>query len=164
MSFHKPDTHSLLESQHLIGRSLTKIYLIYENKQDFWWQRLLKNNYKHVHAVKFNGLFWIKMNFGSGFTDFDVLPYDWRDTITNVLEGQDVTYQYIEVWRKRRYRVRSLFAPYTCVEAMKSLLGIRAWWMITPYQLFKYCEAHNEQRRRRNTSTKKSNSTTRGRA
>lgn len=82
------------------------------------------------------------MDFLLGWTDFGVLPYHDRATIYEITEGHNVIVQYVEAWRKPRYRVRSIFAPWTCVEAMKSLLGIRAWWVITPYQLFKYCEAH----------------------
>lgn len=141
---HKPKIHSLLESQHLVNTSKTKLYLVYEEKKEgLWWQKYLKKGYKHVFAVHFDGLFWIKMDFTIGYTDYSVLPFDYRDTIKHVLEGRDMTYQYVEAWRKPRYRVRLLFAPWTCVELMKSLLGIRAWWVITPYQLFKHCEAHH---------------------
>ena len=155
MPFHNPKHHSLLESQHLIGLSHKRLYLVYEDKEPHWWSYFFKSGYKHVSAVIFDGLFWIKMDFTLGYTDIDVLCYDWHDTIKDVTRDQDMITQYVEAWRKPRYRVRSIFAPWTCVEAMKSLLGIRAWWVITPYQLYKYCEAHHgHERRRRNTSTK----------
>lgn len=83
------------------------------------------------------------MDFLLGFTDINVLPYDWHDTINDITKDEDVKIQYMEVWRRPRYRVRTIFAPWTCVEAAKALLGIRAWWVLTPYQLYKYCEAHN---------------------
>jgi len=100
----------------------------------------MKDGFKHVTAIKFTGLFWIKVDLALGWTDFDVLPFDRYDTIKDVLKGQDVTYQYVERWRKPRYRVRTMFAPWTCVEAMKSIIGIRAWWVFTPYQLYKHLE------------------------
>ena len=74
--FHKPKTHSLLESQHLIGLSHKKVYLIYEDREPHWWSKLFKSGYKHVYAITFDGLFWIKMDFLLGFTDIDVLCYD----------------------------------------------------------------------------------------
>jgi len=133
--------HSLLESQHLIDRSKIGIYLVYEDKEPHWWSIFFKKGYKHVYAVRFDGLFWIKLDFMLGFTDVDVLCYDWHDGIKDI--AGDSPTQYVETWRERRYRVRLLFAPYTCVEGMKALLGISAFWVITPYQLFKYCEAHH---------------------
>ena len=142
--FHKPKIVSLIESRHLVSRSLGKFYFVYEDKPEgMWWQKLLKKGYKHVFAVHFDGLFWVKMDFTIGYMDYSVLPFDYRDTIKDVLKGRDMTYQYVEAWRQPRYRVRLLFAPWTCVELMKSLLGIRAWYVMTPYQLYKYCEAHH---------------------
>lgn len=139
MPFHEPTNHSLLESQHLVNCSLGKFYLVYQQKENFhWWGRLLKRGYKHVFAVHFDGLFWIKTDFLLGWTDISVLCYDYKDSIHDITEGQEVVIQYVERWRKPRYRVPFLFAPWTCVEAMKSLLGIRAWWVLTPYQLYKY--------------------------
>ena len=149
---HKP--HSLLDSAHLVGLSRTQIYLIYTSKSEFWWSKLLKKDYKHVFAVKFDGLFWVKMDLTLGWTEYGVLAYDYKDTIDDVIQGK-ARYQYVEVWRKTRYR--RLFAPWTCVEMMKSLLGIKAWWILTPYQLYKYCEARHEKTKwRSNTSTKNS--------
>ena len=131
--------HSLLDSIHLAGLSRTRIYLLYSDKDDTWWSKFLKKGYKHVLAVKFDGIFWIKMDYTLGWTDCDVLLYDNKDTIKDVAKGYKT--QYVEVWRRQRYR--RLFAPHSCVEMMKSLLGIRAWWILTPYQLYKYCEAHH---------------------
>lgn len=139
---------SLLESQHLIGLSRTKIYLVYSSTSEFWWGKLLKDGYKHVFAIKFDGLFWIKLDLTLGWTDYDVLAYDYKDTIEDIVNGRKT--QFVDVWRKPRYR--SLFAPWTCVEMMKSLLGIRAWWVFTPYQLYKYNEAQKCKRKAHQTS------------
>jgi hypothetical protein len=142
MPFHNPVEKSLLESEHLIGMSKTSVYLIYEDRQPgLWWQKFLKKGYKHVFAVRYDGFFWIKMDLTIGYLDIEVLPIHDRATISTVLKGQNVNYQYVEAWRKPRYR--SIFAPWSCVEAMKAMLGIRAWWVLTPYQLYKYCEVNH---------------------
>lgn len=142
MPFHNPKEVSLLASKDLIGLSKTSLYLIYEDKIPcMWWQKFLKKGYKHVFAIRFDGFFWIKTDLTIGFMDSEVLPVYDRATIKTVLKGHNATYQYVETWRKTRYR--SLFAPWSCVEAMKALLGIRAWWVLTPYQLYKYIEARH---------------------
>jgi len=141
MPFHEPRERSLLESQHLIGLNRTELYLVYEDRNPgFWWQRFLKKGYKHVYAVHYDGFFWIKTDLTIGYLDIEVLPVHDRATIKTVLKGKS-KHQYVKAWRKTRYR--SIFAPWSCVEAMKALLGIRAWWILTPYQLFKYCEANH---------------------
>jgi len=151
MPFHRPINHSLLESGHLVGQSKARYYFVYEDDGTrYWYSDFLKPGFKHVTAVKYNGLFWLKMDLSLGWTEFDVLPFDQYDTIHDVLKDVDYTHlQYVEAWRKPRYRVRSLFAPWTCVEAMKSLLGIRACLVTTPYQLYKHMEKHNGQNIRR---------------
>ena len=90
------------------------------------------------------------MDFTLSFTDFDVLPFDRYDTIHDVLDGVDAHIQYIETYRRPRYRIKTLFAPLTCVEIMKSLLGFTAYTVFSPYQLYKYIEAnHGKNIRRR---------------
>lgn len=42
---------------------------------------------------------------------------------------------------RRRYVVPFAF---TCVEAVKRLLGLRAWWIWTPYQLYRHLENAKE--------------------
>lgn len=140
MPFHKPTKHSLIDSRDCIGKSLGKFYLVYEDSPiETFYGKWLKKGFQHVTAYKFTGFFWLKMDFSLGYSDFDVLCYDWHDSIKDVLSGQ--TYQYVEVWREPRYRVRSIVAPWTCVEAMKSLLGIREPFILTPWQLYKHVEA-----------------------
>jgi hypothetical protein len=144
MPFHKPKIHSLLDSTHLVNHIKVKLYLVYEHRDPcFWWAKLLHKGYKHLYCIKFDGLFWIKMDSAINCLHFDVLPYDCYDRIDDVLKGLDCTYQYVETWIKPRYRTRLVFAPWSCVEVAKALLGIRVWWLVTPYQLYKYCEAHN---------------------
>jgi len=141
MPLHKPKSHSLLDSQDLIGLNKARYYFVYSNTDhDHWYAKHLKKGFQHVFAVRFDGYFWTRMDLSLGWTDFDVLPYDRYDTIKDVLKGLDVTIQYVERWRKPRYRVRTILAPWTCVEAMKSLIGIREPLVMTPYQLYKHLE------------------------
>ena len=113
----KIDRPSLVENRHLVGHSKIVFYLVYTNgHESIKILKLFKKGFRHVYLVKFDGLFWQKLDFTLGFTDLRVLPYDSRDTIETVLEGQDVTYQRVSVWRKvRRYRVKSILAPYRSV-------------------------------------------------
>lgn len=142
MPFHRPKHHNLINSREYIGQSHTGIYLVYEQSRfQRFYVKWLKKGFQHVTAYKFTGYFWLRLDISLGYSDFDVLCYDYRDSIKDVLSGQDVTWQYVEVWRQPRYRVRSIVAPWTCVEAMKSVLGIRAPLVLTPWQLYKHVEA-----------------------
>ena len=130
--------HSLVENSHLAGKSRVYGYLVFSNGGDHWWSKYLKKGYKHVYFIKYTGIFWIKLDYTLDFMDYGLLPYDQYDTIETVLKGQDVSYLRVDTYRQVR-RYRSVFiSPHTCVEAMKAVLGISSFWVLTPYQLFKY--------------------------
>ena len=143
MPFINVTTHSLIDSQHLIGQYKAKYYLVYSNSDhQHWYTKFLQSGYYHVSIIKFTGLFWIKLDFGLGWTDFNVLPYDQYDTIKDVIDEGE-SYQYVERWLKPRLRVRSIVTLWTCVEAAKAVLGIRAWWILTPFQLYNYLRSNH---------------------
>ena len=150
MPFHRPKQHSLLASTHLVGTSRAQCYIVYEEEKNFWWQRYLKKGYSHAFIIIFDGYFWIKMEYSIGYMDIFVLPYYNENTIHDVLRGRDCTFQYVEAWRRTRYR--TLLAPWTCIEAVKAVLGFRAWSVITPYQLYKHIEANNGQKKRQRSN------------
>ena len=142
MPFHEPKNHSLLESIDLVGTSKLQAYVVYEDRDEqMWWQKPLKKGFKHSFLVIYDGYFWIKMELTIGFMDICVLPFYNNNTIEDILRGTKCTYQLVQVWRRQRYR--NILAPWSCIEAIKAALGIRALHVLTPYQLFKYIEAHH---------------------
>ena len=34
--------------------------------------------------------------------------------------------------------------PYTCVEVVKRVVGLSAWWLVTPYQLYNFLKKENK--------------------
>ena len=137
----KKKYHSLLDRKHLIGYSTETFYLVYTDDADSpWFLRYLKKGYKHVYLVKFDGLFWIKLEYTLGFQDIRVLPYDMYDSIETIIG--DEKYQKVTVRRKIK-RYRTFIAPPSCVEAMKSVMGLREYFLLTPWQLFNYVEQRN---------------------
>lgn len=76
------------------------------------------------------------------------LLVDARAQVTDIVRLPDWSEGRLAAWfRSRGFRVLTLrpavpprrclpLAPYTCVENVKRLLGLRAPWVFTPYQLF----------------------------
>ncbi len=96
---------------------------------------LLKPGFRHVFcAVLDDNGYWIRFDAKAGLPDIDVVG------------GVDTGLA--EFWRDSGYTViettRGEFAPVlpfvnaNCVGSTKIILGIRAPWVLTPYQLFKY--------------------------
>lgn len=94
-----------------------------------WWGRLF-GRFGHVDAiVRSNGL-WVHYAPGLDVTQITAVN-DWREAVP---EDADV-YRFRVLRKGGRYRVPMIFAPFTCVEQIKALLGIRTPWVLTPRQL-----------------------------
>jgi hypothetical protein len=125
----------------LSGKSLGEYYVVF--CQADLNIPLLKKDYSHCYAMKWDGFNWIHFNPALGFTDISVLP-QYDDDIRLALANERYTdIIHVSAWRKiRRWRTPWPVA-FTCVEQIKALLGISAWWVITPWQLYKYLGGHH---------------------
>lgn len=119
---------------------IEEYYVVFtSSKHDHWLIQKQPDNFQHVYAVKksIGGRFWIIINPVVSHTHVDILPVMEYPHIRLVVEDQhnDVILPvsaFIE--RKERHTLCII----NCVEIVKSLLGIRAFWVWTPYQLYKY--------------------------
>ncbi|MGE4280568.1 MAG: hypothetical protein AB7G62_13350 [Magnetospirillum sp.] len=96
-----------------------------------WWLRLLRPGFRHCFVAIRQGPFWV-------VTD----PLSHRTIVR--LEGLDD----LAAFYRRHHLVvvatRLLdpprrpapWRPYTCVEAVKRILGVQAPWVLTPWQLY----------------------------
>jgi hypothetical protein len=121
----------------LEDRTALDVYVVFCNRpaaRSRWW-RLLKDGFQHVEVWKTNGLFWMR--------------YD------PCMEHGDMTAHYDPPWvtiradmkplavRVRRAlprgKMHTVFTagPVTCVELTKAFIGMRAFFVRTPYQLYR---------------------------
>lgn len=126
----KPSSGNLLET---VGKWPLEGFVIY-SKTARWWGRLL-GDYSHVSLIIRRGDNWIWFEPSVGFSEVQIFPMGmkWRGFFENATHVQK-----FRVWRDvKRYRAPWLFRPFTCVEQVKSFLGIQSFWVLTPKQLFK---------------------------
>jgi len=126
-------------------------FIVFEGVEtESWWNRLLKPGYSHVYAFRWDGFNWIKVEPRIGYLDVDIMPQ------IDVSDCSDILHTV--VWREiDRIRVPWGFGAINCVETMKALLGIRAPFIWTPWQLSKYLRAHHG---KQTVSTKTDSSST----
>ncbi len=98
--------------------------------------RCLKPGFRHCLIVTKKGSHWIIC---------DSLAHQLHLDVMSGFDSVDV-----EFWLRRngyrvlRQQVRTalprahFFRPFTCVEAVKRILGVEAMWVITPWQLYRY--------------------------
>jgi len=99
--------------------------------------RLLKSPFQHVYAIKQSpgGAFWIVIDPKASHTDVNILPVDQYPHIRLLVKDDDVV---VTVKAEIKEKDRHTLCIINCVEIVKSLLGIRNFWMWTPRQLYNY--------------------------
>ena len=137
MSWLKPKAPTLLDTA---GKWPTEWFLVYRDIDvsgpvTRWLSRNLQPGFQHVQAVRRDGRVWVAVFPHIEFVDVHVLRSD--ETPWQLFPN--CTVQPVVVMRDHG-RMYSAFhaGPWTCVEVVKSLLGIRSWWVRTPWQLYQY--------------------------
>lgn len=134
--------YSLLD---LANRNPIDIWLAFRKRTDsrknLLW-RLLEPGFDHVEIWKQLGNGWMRINPTVEFLDVEVylLP-PW------VLIDADEKVKYMRVQRsipKRDWRNVFHIGPIDCVELTKAMLGIKGFFIRTPYQLFKFLKRERQ--------------------
>lgn len=115
-----------------------KALIIYE-RSDRWWSGIFKRNFSHVKIAIFNGngmalLLDSKSN-GMALTMQSGVTLDMYQT---ALRGANIAVQRVSI-PDLQHKVTPV-GFFTCVEFVKRVLGIRAIWVQSPYQLYKYIQ------------------------
>ena len=98
--------------------------------------RYLRPGYRHCFALVHSQGVWVMYNPLSIGTEIDVWPSDSETQLRHWLSMNGYTLVDTHV-RPLRPGVLP-WTLFSCVEAVKRILGIREPWILTPWQLFKY--------------------------
>lgn len=101
-----------------------------------WWLRWLKPGFHHCMVCIRAQETWVLCDPLLHRTEVSVYPGHGTATLLQWLH--DNAYRVVPVRRRNAPRRLAPIRPYTCVEAVKRHLGIRTWWIVTPWQLFRY--------------------------
>lgn len=130
------------------GMKVTEWHVVYHDRIPYrWFFKYLKPGYRHVELAR-------PIYYGPGVNDvawLHVLPmmemFDVElstDPRPPWVRCPNSIVQKVTAMRPLA-SVRSWFdiGPMTCVEAAKWALGVRAFWVRTPWQLFKFIQKRN---------------------
>lgn len=125
------------------GRYHVHWYVVYmDEDNDEWWNRFLKPGFRHIQLwrpVQFGpsleDRFWLVVDPGMEHVDtkvdhYPTAPWDRMPGLT-VQSVQTAV-------KAKQVREYCFVGPITCVEMAKAHLGIRAWTIRTPRQLYNY--------------------------
>lgn len=118
------------------GPTWTHGLVVFADATDLWWLRWLKPGFRHCFIALAGARGWVVVESLSHQTSIAYIPV-----------GQDFD---LAAWYRQHglvvVAVKNVatdkrvapFAPYSCVENVKRILGIHARWVLTPWQLHRY--------------------------
>lgn len=98
------------------------------------WLRLLKPGFRHCFLLCRLPGGWLLYDPRSDLTDFALWPACDAEELENYLLCKG--YSVVRLHYRPLLRRAAPFGPFTCVEAVKRVLGLRARWILTPWQLY----------------------------
>lgn len=115
--------------------ALTGAWVVYRGEAPLWWLRLLKPGFRHCLALLNDGRRWVAVDPLAGFTDVAVLDLPADFDLPGWYRAQGLTVDPAPLCRPDG---PAPWGPFTCVEAVKRLIGLRARWVLTPWQLHRH--------------------------
>lgn len=112
------------------GRAL----VVFSGRADLWWLRLLRPGFRHCFVVLEAGESWICVNPLAHRTSVEVWEAASGADVAAWLRAQDGL-TVVETVIRRPPRRPSPLGLYSCVEAVKRIIGIQDRWVLTPGQL-----------------------------
>lgn len=115
-------------------------WVAFDDGRPHWWTPFLKPGFRHCWAIRHDAGIWTVINPAMSHTEVATIDGCGTATLADFVTGATAV-AYLEGCTDRPVRVPWVMTPWTCVEVVKGLLGMRDPWVVTPWQLFKYARA-----------------------
>jgi len=119
-----------------------KALVVFTNNTDLPWLRILKPGYRHCFAVVQKGDYWVTYEPLCHRTHFDV--FSGMETQEIITRFQELGLIVVETRIMIPQPKLAPIGPYSCVEAIKRILGVHKRLVFTPWQLFTYLDNQNK--------------------
>lgn len=103
-----------------------------------WYERFMDKDYLHCFALTYDHAAdcWLVVDPNRAITEAYAIPGDpGRYPMSDDEMAWYTDIVPFDAEPRHGLRARSVLAPFTCVEVIKSLLGVRWPWVLTPRQL-----------------------------
>ena len=111
-------------------------WIVFSNDTDIRMLHLFRRGFRHCFMMMQQNDRWILVDPRSNKTDVYLLPHPKSFNFPRYYTEQGKTVIKIPVIHTPS-KILSPF-PVSCVETLKRMIGLHAWWVMTPYQLYKY--------------------------
>ncbi|HYD65520.1 hypothetical protein [Azospirillum sp.] len=112
-----------------------RAWVVFSGAAELWWLRLLRPGFRHCFVALDDGRHWVVVDPLAPFTDVAVLgvPAGWD--VPGWFRSLGMTVVAAPV--RRGLTRPAPWGPFTCVEAVKRVLGLHAPFVLTPWQLYR---------------------------
>lgn len=123
-------THSLRDDE-----TVKRAWVVFSGHADLPWLKILRPGFRHCYLILNDGKRWITYDPLSSYTDIAVhdLPVEFNLPLWMVQNGTIIVPAKIAIIEKQ-----APWMVFTCVEAVKRVLGIHNRFIITPWQLYRH--------------------------
>lgn len=110
--------------------------VVFSGRSELWWLRLLKPGFRHCLVAVADPAGWIVVDPLSHRTDVALLPLEPGFDLAGWYRAAGLAV--VETTTGSPAPRPAPWRPYSCVEAVKRVLGIHAGAVLTPWQLYKF--------------------------
>jgi hypothetical protein len=128
-----------------------KYWVVFTGKTDIWWLKFLKQDYRHCFVIMRQDGYWISIDPLSSFTDIQFYSH-LNSTFDLPAWLRKRSYKVLSAEQKSDFQKPAPFMIFTCVEAIKRILGVHKRFIFTPHQLYRYLKKQNTTSQKGDTS------------
>jgi hypothetical protein len=128
-------------SQSFAHLTNTEAWVVFSGQTDLPWLRVLKKGFRHCYVLLNDGTGWISVDPLSSMMDVRVQPVP--TTFDLPLWLQDRGLKVLPAVIKPQTK-QAPWMPFTCVEAVKRVLGIHKRFLFTPWQLYRHLQSSHQ--------------------
>lgn len=114
----------------------TRVLVVFCDTTELWWLHVLRQGFRHCFVALGDGRGWITIDPLSHRTDVATHPHHAVQDLAAIYRSSGLTV--VETFVRAAPCRPAPWSPFTCVEAVKRVLGIHALSVITPWQLYRW--------------------------
>jgi len=118
------------------GEKERQIIVAFTGRTDLWWLRFLKKGFRHCFLCINDGERWMALDPLAHRMEIGILSINGDFDLKEWLEGKGFTV--VAAQMEGEATKPAPVMPYSCVEAVKRVLGIRGRRIITPWGLYRF--------------------------
>ena len=128
-----------------------KAWVVFSGQADLPWLKILKEGYRHCYILLNDGKHWVTIDPLSNYMDVCVHDFTLDFNLPLWMKNRGYIIMPAQI---RHIDKQAPWMPFSCVEAVKRVLGIHKKWIFTPWQLYRYLQKEQNARLFTNTKNK----------